>query len=291
METAKDIRIMGILNLTGDSYYAPSRHLDAQGRPDLDALLEHAGEMAAAGADILDLGACSTRPGATPIPEQEEWRRLEPGLRALHEAFPSLTLSIDTTRADIVRKSYGLVGPFWINDISAGEDDPAMLQTAGQLGLPYVAMHKRGTPQDMQERTDYAPDPERPELSPVTATVLRYFRDFGVRAEKAGIRDWILDPGFGFAKTLPQNYDLLREMDVLQEAGRPILVGISRKSMIYKLLGISPEEALAPTQVLHWAALERGASILRVHDVAEAVRTVRLFRSLSAGESPVSAKK
>ena len=153
-----------------------------------------------------------------------------------------------------------------------------MLPTVGRLELPYVAMHKRGTPATMQDLTDY---PEADGLSPVTAAVLAYFQDFARKAEQAGIRDWILDPGFGFAKTLEQNYDLLRELDAFQDLGRPILVGVSRKSMIYKKFGITPEEALPATQVLHLAALQHGASILRVHDVAEAVRTVALYRELS----------
>ena len=273
------IQIMGILNLTGDSYYAPSRLLDADGNADLPRLLARAEEMLDQGADILDIGACSTRPGAEAVGADEEWRRLAPALEALLKAFPGLRFSIDTWWASVVERVHATFGPFLVNDISAGEDDPAMLPTAGRLGLPYVAMHKRGTPADMQTLTDY-PATGGP-LSPVTAAVLRYFEDFSRKAEEAGVRDWILDPGFGFAKTPQQNFDLLRELGALQAAGRPILVGISRKSMIYKTLGITPEEALPATQALHMAALERGASLLRVHDVGEAARTVALYRKLS----------
>ena len=280
MDPLRTIRVMGILNLTDDSYFAASRCLGADGKPDLDAFLGKARQMTEEGADLLDVGACSSRPGADPVSPKEEWARLKPALKALRAEFPDLPVSVDTWRADIAERVYDTIGPFWINDISAGEDDPAILTVAGRLGLPYVAMHKRGTSRTMQSLTDYAPDPERPHLSPVTAAVLRYFRDFEARAAAAGLRNWIPDPGFGFAKTVEQNYQLLKELDSLQELGREILVGISRKSMIYKRFNIMPEEALPATQILHEAALRRGASILRVHDVAEARRTVALYREL-----------
>ena len=171
----------------------------------------------------------------------------------------------------MVVKAYDLIGPFIVNDISAGEDDPNMLPTVGRLGLEYVAMHKKGTPQTMQNLCRYID---------VTAEVLEYFNVFADKAEKAGIKDWILDPGFGFAKTIDQNYSLLADLGQFTALGYRILVGVSRKSMIYKLLGITPEESLPQTQVLHLAALERGADILRVHDVAEAARTVQVYRQL-----------
>ena len=268
----RKIQLLGIVNLTDDSYYAASRAQDP------DAFLRRVGTMLAEGADWIDIGACSTRPGAQPVGADEEWRRLEPALTTLTEAIPGLRFSVDTTWSAVIEKVHDRFGPFLINDISAGEDDPAMLPTVGRLELPYVAMHKRGTPATMQDLTDY---PEADGLSPVTAAVLAYFQDFARKAEQAGIRDWILDPGFGFAKTLEQNYDLLRELEAFRDLGRPILVGVSRKSMIYKKFGITPEEALPATQVLHLAALQHGASILRVHDVAEAVRTVALYRELS----------
>ncbi len=269
---------MGIVNLTDNSYFASSRCLGSDGTPDLERTMERVAAMVQEGADIIDIGACSTRPGSDPVGEAEEWRRLEPVLRAVWERFPGVDVSIDTYWASVVRRAWELrqevpqaMGQLIINDISAGEDDPEMLPTVARLGLPYIAMHKRGTPKTMQSLCDYGD---------VTEEVLQYFRDFGARADDLGIKDWTLDPGFGFAKTIEQNYQLLRDLHRFCELGRPVLVGVSRKSMIYKMLGITPEEALPQTQVLHYAAIERGASILRVHDVAEAVRTVRSFAVL-----------
>ena len=259
------IRILGIVNLTDDSYYAPSR---AQS---LDAFLDRVGRMVAEGMDVVDIGACSTRPGSKPVGEVEEWRRLEPALRVLREAFPELPVSIDTYWAPVVEQAYDSIGNFIANDISAGAYDKAMLPLVGRLGLPYIAMHLRGTPETMQSLTDYPQG--------VTTEVLKYFRAFAKRAAKAGVTDWILDPGFGFAKTVEQNWTLLQEMDRLRVLQMPILVGVSRKSMIYRRFGITPEESLPATQVAHYMALERGATWLRVHDVAEARRTVEIFSS------------
>lgn len=256
-------KILGIVNLTDDSYFAPSRARTQE------AFLQRVGRMFSEGMDIVDIGACSTRPGSVPVGAEEEWRRLEPALKALRTAFPDLPFSIDTYWADVVERVFDGFGPFVVNDISAGAFDPAMLPLVGRLGLPYIAMHMRGTPETMQTLTDY---PEG-----VTEAVLAYFRRFAERADGAGVRDWILDPGFGFAKTVEQNWTLLQEMDRLREAGKPILVGVSRKSMIYRRFGITPEEALPATQVAHYMALERGATWLRVHDVAEARRTAAVF--------------
>ena len=278
------IHIMGILNLTPDSFYAGSRVAGA------DAL-SRARRMWADGADVVDLGACSTRPGAPQPSLEEEWARLEPVLLemagyALPGACPPSDksrrpespgrefppISIDTYRAEIVRRAYETIGPFLVNDISAGGMDPEMLETVGQLGLPYVAMHMRGTPETMQGLTDY---------DDVVEEVLRYFRNFGAKAADAGIREWILDPGFGFAKTVEQNYELLRRLrEITQAFDWPVLVGLSRKSMIYKVLGITPEEAMPATQTLNMLALERGATWLRVHDVAPAVQTARLYSKI-----------
>lgn len=267
----REIRVMGIVNLTDDSYFTRSRHMLADGRIDVGRAVRDIGKMFGEGADIVDIGACSTRPGSVPVGENEEWRRLSPVMAVLRKEFSDRTFSVDTFRAGIVRKCHDAIGNFIVNDISAGEDDPEMLGTVARLGLTYIAMHKRGTPETMQELCSYGD---------VTEDVVAYFLDFAARAEAAGIRDWILDPGFGFAKTLEQNYRLLGELERFSVFGRQILVGISRKSMIYSLLGITPEESLPQTQVLHLAALERGADILRVHDVAEAVHTVRLYRML-----------
>ena len=267
----RHIYIMGIVNITDDSYFADSRCSS------VGSALARVGEMVAEGADIMDIGACSTRPGAELVDPAEEWARLEPVLKAVREAFPDVRLSIDTFRSSVVRKAHALIGDFIVNDISAGEDDPLMLGTVGELGLEYVAMHKRGTPENMQELTDY---------KSVTEDVATYFEAFSRKAQECGIDRWILDPGFGFAKTVEQNYRMLRELTAFKEVRRAdgtspaILVGVSRKSMVYKKLGISPEEALPATQVLHLAALQKGADILRVHDVAEARRTVELYRLL-----------
>ena len=259
----QQIHIMGIVNLNDDSFYAASRTA-------ADQALGRIHQMQQEGAEVIDLGACSTRPGSAQPSVEEEWHRLEPVLKALAgTSVPGV--SVDTFRAEIVRRTYDTIGPFIVNDISAGEMDAEMLPLVGRLGLPYVAMHMRGTPATMQQLTDY---------KDVTEEVLTYFKDFALKAEALGIRDWILDPGFGFAKTVEQNYELLSHMHRLSELGRPILVGVSRKSMIYKLLGITPEEALPATQVVHLAALQQGATWLRVHDVAEAARTVRLFEAM-----------
>lgn len=257
------IQILGIVNLTDDSYFAPSRAASCE------AFLERVRRMVAEGADWVDIGACSTRPGSKPVGAEEEWRRIEPALVALRNEFPEVGVSIDTYWASVAARVYDLIGPFMVNDISAGAYDPAMLPLVGRLRLPCIAMHLRGTPETMQSLTEY---PEG-----VTASVLAYFQEFGKRAEEAGVTDWILDPGFGFAKTVEQNWTLLKEMDQLAALNRPILVGVSRKSMIYRRFGITPEEALPATQVAHYIALQRGATYLRVHDVAEARRTVEIF--------------
>lgn len=272
MDKNRKIEIMGIVNITDDSYFSASRCLGSDGRPDMDAVILRIGRLIGEGADIIDIGACSTRPGSDPVGEDEEWKRLCPVIREMKVSFPDTTLSVDTYWASVVRKVHDLWGRFIVNDISAGEDDPEMLNTVGSLGLPYAAMHKRGTPKTMQSLCDYGGD--------VTGEVLRYFAEFAEKAENAGVRDWILDPGFGFAKTVEQNYELLSGLDRFTAFGRKILVGISRKSMIYRKFGITPEESLPQTQVLHFAALQKGADILRVHDVAEAARTVELYRIL-----------
>lgn len=274
----RKIEIMGIVNLTDDSYYAPSR---CSGADAVSAAMARIRKLVAEGAGIIDLGACSTRPGALPVGAEEEWRRLCPVLDAICREFPDQTVSIDTWHASVVERAYGLMSGvlggertcnmLMVNDISAGEDDPCMLPLVGRLGLKYVAMHKKGDPVTMQSLCSY---------EDVVAEVKSYFEAFSLKAREHGIKDWILDPGFGFAKSLEQNYQLLAGLETLVESGHPVLVGVSRKSMIYKMFGLAPEEALPATQVLHMKALQLGADILRVHDVAEAVRTVRLYRLL-----------
>lgn len=269
MENGRHIDLMGIVNLTDDSFYSGSRCSRVSEAMDRISL------MVEEGADIIDLGACSTRPGSLPVGPDEEWVRLRPVLQEISSSFPSVRISIDTYWSDVVRKSYGLIGDFIVNDISSGEDDPDMLPTVGRLGLDYIAMHKRGNPMTMQTLTDY---------DDVTSAVCSYFDSFALRAAQAGIRTWVLDPGFGFAKTLEQNYELLSGLSRLKKdygSHTPkILVGLSRKSMIYRPLGIDPEDALSATQALHMVSLLNGADILRVHDVKEARQTIFLYRNL-----------
>ena len=239
-------RIMAIVNLTPDSFFAPSRVRAAQAQERIRALR-------AEGADIIDLGAVSTRPGAADVSLREEWRRLAPVVRGWDGSIP---LSVDTTRAEIVQRVYDCAGPFLVNDISAGEDDPDMLATVGRLGLPYVAMHKRGNPRTMDAQCDY-PDG-------IMAALAAYFTEFARRAEAYGIAGWILDPGLGFAKTAEQNWEILERLEALQVFGRPILVGAADK----RFTGGDTEKA-------HRLALVHGADILRVHDVPAALRTLR----------------
>jgi dihydropteroate synthase len=195
-----------------------------------------------------------------------------------------LPISVDTYRAEIVQRTYDTIGPFIVNDISAGALDPKMLETVGRLGLPYIAMHMRGTPENMQQLTDYP-------NNDITAAVIAYFKDFSKTAEQYGIKEWIVDPGFGFSKTLEQNYDLLYHLDEVVRAfpQQETLVGVSRKSMIYKKLGITPEEAMPATQVIQFASLEKGATWLRSHDVKEAVQTATLYSTMYMS-SPGAAK-
>ncbi len=266
---SRNIQVMGIVNLTDDSFFAGSRNLRPDGTFDEELFRGRVVNMLGSGADILDLGACSTRPGSDSISEEEEWRRLEPALRILAAEHEGVRVSIDTFRPEVVSRAYDIIGPFIVNDVSGGCEE--MWSLLGRLGLPYIAMHTRGTPKNMQSLTDY---------DNVTEAVREFFVGIAAEADRHGVKDWILDPGFGFAKTVEQNWQLLREMSVLQEFGKEILVGLSRKSFLFRPLGITPSEALPATQVADFIALQNGADILRVHDVAEAVRTVKLYRLL-----------
>lgn len=267
----RKIDIMGIVNLTDDSFFSDSRCSD------VSAALRRIEEMVGDGADIIDIGACSTRPGAEILGVDEEWSRLEPVLKEVGRLFPEVSFSIDTYWSDVVRRTFEIIGPFIVNDVSASEMDPYMLDVVGKLGLDYVAMHMRGNPKTMQEMTEYVS---------VTEEVADYFTEFSRKAYLKGVKRWILDPGFGFAKTQEQNYTILRELKTLRDVRcgdgtiPRILVGVSRKSMIYKKFGITPHESLPATQVLHLAALQNGADMLRVHDVSECRRTVDLYRVL-----------
>ena len=330
-------QVMGILNINNESFFQGSRHTALE---EVDAAF---GNMVAQGADIIDIGACSTRPGSTPIPLEQEWDYLKGALKLIKEKYVEgeglwgkgviedalkgkglegeglwekevpggalsgrgqkgkvleekglegeellgrklsgrkIRISLDTFRSEIVRRAYDVLGEFIVNDISAGEDDPLMLSTVGELELPYIAMHKRGTPSTMQQMCHYP--------NGVTNEVAEYFKKFEERAAKFGIKEYIMDPGFGFAKNLEQNYELFNGIPQLisqieEFAGkkRQLLVGISRKGMIWKPLGITPNEALCGTVALNLQALLLGADIIRVHDVTQARECVKLWKLLT----------
>ena len=258
-------QVMAILNVTPDSFYAGSR------MPDADAVERHVREAVAEGAQWIDVGGYSSRPGADEVPADEEWRRVALGVGAVRRLAPGMTVSVDTFRSEVAAKAIEEFGPLVINDISAGELDPAMLSVAAKYDVPYIAMHMKGDPRTMQSQTDYRRD--------ITTEVVDYFRMRTEAMLAAGIRpeNIILDPGFGFAKTTEQNYELLAGLHRLCALGYPVLAGLSRKSMIYKVLDVTPAESLAGTIALGWECLRQGAKILRVHDVREAADTVRLF--------------
>ena len=258
--------VMGIINVTPDSFYSTSRIAGEQElRTRIDTLLRE-------GASIADLGAYSSRPGAEEVCAQEEMRRLAPALRILRDEYPALPVSVDTFRADVARWAVQEYGVAMINDISGGALAPQMYPTIAELQVPYILMHMRGTPQTMGGLTDY---------QDLILDLIDYFIQRVGQLTELGVHDIVLDPGFGFSKTLEQNYELLARMsDLGTVLPQPLLVGISRKSMIYRLLGQTPEEALNGTSILHAFALERGAKILRVHDVAPAVEAIRLYEAM-----------
>lgn len=259
--------VMGIINLTPDSFYSGSRQQAT------DAVLAEAGKMLQEGAMILDLGAQSTRPGSERVSEEEELKRLLPALEALSQQFPEAFISVDTFYASVAKAAVE-AGACMVNDISAGNLDPAMISTVASLSVPYVLMHMKGSPQTMQQNTDY---------TDVTREVLDYLIWKKAEITKAGIRDIIIDPGFGFAKNAAQNFTLLKNIHLFRLLDAPLLLGISRKSFIWKTLGLTPEEALEGTIAMNTAGLLGGAAILRVHDVKEAVQTIKLVTALQAG--------
>ncbi|WP_295993605.1 dihydropteroate synthase [uncultured Alistipes sp.] len=258
---------MAIVNVTPDSFYDGSR------TPDEGALERRIAQVMAEGASIVDVGGYSSRPGADPVPADEEWRRVERGLRAVRRLDGRAVVSVDTFRSEVAERAIEAFGPLIVNDISAGELDGRMASVVARYDVPYIAMHMKGDPQTMQSLTDYRRD--------IVTEVVSYFERRIERFAEAGIRRerLILDPGFGFAKTLEQNYELLAGLDRLAALGLPVLAGLSRKSMIYRLLDTAPGEALAGTIALGWECLRQGATILRVHDVREAVDTVRIFHT------------
>ena len=256
--------VMAIVNATPDSFYATSRTQSH------DAVVKRVKEAVSEGAAIIDIGGYSSRPDAEDISVEEEWSRVEMAIRATREVSQDIAISVDTFRAEIVRRAVEQFGEVIVNDITAGLGDSEMLATVAELGVPYIAMHMRGTPQTMQQQTDY---------NNVVVEVANELIERLQAIEEAGIdrKRVAIDPGFGFAKTTEQNYELLAGLHWLASMGRPLLVGVSRKSMIYKTLGITPEESLAATQAVHWEALRQGATLLRVHDVKEAVETIKLY--------------
>ena len=255
-------RVMGILNITPDSFFDGGRHNT------VDSALKQAEKLLTAGADILDIGAYSSRPGAADVRADEEAARLLPVIMAIVARFPQAALSIDTFRADVARASIA-AGAHIINDISGGTLDDDMFATIAELQVPYILMHMRGTPDTMQRLTDY---------EDVVQGVSLFFGKQVAKLRELGVKDIILDPGFGFAKTIEQNYELLRRLDTLHVHGLPVLGAISRKSMIYKKLGIKAEEALNGTTVLNTVLLNKGVQILRVHDVKAAKEAIALLQ-------------
>ena len=255
--------VMGIINRAPDSFYSGSRV------PDDERLLQQAEKMITEGADWLDIGGQSTRPGAAPVSEEEELRRVVDAIDLLHRQWPEVPLSVDTWYARVAAEAAG-AGAVIINDISGGLLDPDMLTTVGRLGVPYICMHMKGTPATMNREAIY---------DSVVREVLNFFIRRIEDCRKAGIHDVILDPGFGFSKTSVHNFQLLHRLDVFRMCGKPLLLGVSRKSTIYRTLGITPEEALNGTTVLHTLGLLHGANILRVHDPKEAREAIRLLEA------------
>lgn len=255
-------QVMAILNITPDSFYAESR------RQTEEEIRTRVQQIVDDGAQMIDIGAYSSRPGADDVSPDEEMRRLSHGLQIVNKLAPRLPVSVDTFRADVARMAVEEYGVDIINDISGGEMDPHMFRTVAQLNVPYILMHMQGTPQNMQDN---------PQYTDFLREVFLYMSQRVNRLRDMGVKDIILDPGFGFGKTLEENYELMNHLEDFHEFELPILVGISRKSMIYKLLETNPQNALNGTTVLNTIALMKGASILRVHDVRPAVEAVRIY--------------
>ncbi len=262
---AQEPLVMGIINVTTDSFYANSRELQ------VDAIIKKAVDMVAEGASIIDLGAQSTRPGSAVIDIQTEIKTLIPVIKSVKEALPNIPLSIDTYYADVAEAAIEAGGSI-INDISGGRFFPEILHVAAQRKVPYIGMHSHGTRETMHEKL-IVPN--------ISETLFQYFNERINAANDAGIVDFIIDPGFGFGKTIPDNFQMIKELSQLTILRKPILVGVSRKSSIYQTLGTTADKSLNGTTVLHTTALLNGASILRVHDVREAVEAVKLVQLLS----------
>ena len=258
-------RVMGILNVTPDSFYAGSRtQTEAE-------IVRRVKQIVSEGAAIIDIGAYSSRPNADNVSAREEMERLRMGLKILFEIQPDAVVSVDTFRADVARMCVEEYGVAIINDIAAGEMDANMFHTVAALNVPYIMMHMQGTPQSMQQHPNY---------DNLLKEVFLYFARKVQQLRDLGVKDIILDPGFGFGKTMEHNYELLSHLEEFRIFELPLLVGVSRKSMIYRLLDITPQEALNGTTVLDTICLLKGADILRVHDVKEAVETVRIVQAM-----------
>ncbi len=255
---------MGILNVTPDSFFDGGRFTTPK------AILQQAEKMLTEGADFIDVGGYSTRPGAAEVPVKEELERVVNAVSLIMKEFPGTIISTDTFRSEVAAAAVD-AGATMINDVSAGNLDDAMIATVARLDVPYIAMHMRGNPQTMQQRTDYRD---------LVADIITYFHGKLHHLRQHGIKDVIIDPGFGFSKTVSQNFQLLQHLPALSILERPILVGLSRKSMIWRTLETKPDETLNGTTVLNTVALLKGASILRVHDVREARETIALIRTL-----------
>jgi dihydropteroate synthase len=258
-------KVMGILNITPDSFYKGSRFYKEKD------ILKAAGKMLEDGADILDVGGYSSRPGAQDISAEEEGTRVLSAINLISKEFPSVVISVDTFRADIAEEAVERCGAQIINDISGGDADAKMFQVVQKLNVPYIIMHMKGDPRTMQEKPVY---------EDVVAEILKWFGERIFKLRSAGVKDIIIDPGFGFGKTISHNFELLDRLSDFSIAGLPLLVGVSRKSMIWKTLEITADEALTGTISLNSIALLKGADILRVHDVREAVQVVKLINRL-----------
>lgn len=259
-------QVMAIVNVTDDSFYDASRTIT------IGSLHSRICDAVEQGATIIDIGGYSSRPGANDISLQEEWLRVRRGLEAVRDVSKDVVISVDTFRAEVAQRAIAEFGWMIINDISAGELSPQMIDTVAEADVPYVAMHMRGTPQSMQHNTHYD--------GGVVAEVYSYFEQRVKYLSMRGVKHIIIDPGFGFAKSVEQNYELLASLNKFSDLGCPILAGLSRKSMIYKVLDSTPADALAGTIALNWEALRQGATILRVHDVREAVQQVKLYNTI-----------
>jgi dihydropteroate synthase len=258
-------KVMGIINVTPDSFYKGSRVTK-----DIDIIATASG-MIEDGADILDIGGYSSRPGAEDVPVKVEKERVLKAISLIIKEFPGVIISVDTFRSEVALEAVEEYGAQIINDISGGQADNDMFALVGKLNVPYIMMHMMGTPKTMQENPVY---------DDVVADILKWFGERIVRLNAAGVKDILIDPGFGFGKTIRHNFELLKRLDDFSVAGQPLVVGISRKSMIWKTIAVTPDEALNGTSVLHAVALLKGADILRVHDVKEAVQTVRLIEEV-----------